>query len=226
MNLIKKKNNNKDKRNCKYEVSFIIIVFVIIVFIFIINLIFNYNFLKFGNNNHKKIKNRTIEELIKNTKEYSAESIVRIKSNKTENCYNVKEYVNDDISKYEVIDGNLIVENKDEKIIIKSKIDLTNEKIFKIKDKFNNNLFLSSFINDLEIIIENEDKNIENEFKNIKIEETENEIVLKIKNTYGIKKILYIKKKENNEFKIVRLEILDDVQNIDICIEYKYIELK
>lgn len=188
--------------------SIIVIIFLICFFIIY------YNFCKTGNNNHKKFENRTVEEIINNIQNYYAEVEIEVTSNKTVNVYDAKEYVNNNESVFETIDGKIKITNKDGKIIIDNK-NYINTKEYKIKDEFNNDLFLITAIKELEEICSIDESKIE-------ISDTENLCKLKFKNTYGIEKEISYNKIQKIP---ISIEIRNDVQSIKICIKYKYIEL-
>lgn len=185
------------------------VIFCIVIF-FVCFLIIYYIFYKSGNNKVKKFENRTIEEIFGDFDSYSADVRIEVKSNKTINYYDVKEIVKNGESEIDFEDGKLKIINKDGKIIINTK-ENNHEKNYKIREVFNNNLFLNVAIEEL--------KGIEN----INIEEKVEEYIIKYKNTYGINKEIYIDKESNLPKKMY---ILNDVQKIEICIEYKYIEIK
>lgn len=220
------KNKGRDR---KYLFKFCLIFFVVLI-IFIIFCIINYNFSKSGNNNHKKIENRTINEIVNSVQNYYAETKVEITSNKTVNTYIAKESCIDENSKFETLDGKLLIENKDNKIIIYNGNNI-NTKEYKIENKLNNNLFLIVAIKEIEELCSINENNVkvekvkEKENKNKNRREFENNNVEKISyiNTYGAKKELYYDV-EKKTFE--KMKIRYDVQNIDICIRYKYIEFK
>lgn len=184
------------------------VIFCIVIFL-ICFLIIYYIFYKSGNNKVKKFENRTIEEIFGDFNSYSADVRIEVKSNKTTNYYDVKEIVNNEESVFEFEDGKLKIINKDGKIIINS-TESNHEKNYKIREVFNNNLFLVVAIEELK------------ETDDIKIEEGE-EYKIEYKNTYGITKEIYIDKESKLPKKMC---ILSDVQKIEICIEYKYIDIK
>ena len=207
-------NKERDRR---YLFKFCLIIFTALI-IFIIFYIINYNFSKSGNNNHKKFKNRIINEIVNSVQNYYAEIELEIISNKTVNTYIAKESYIEGKSKFETLDGKLLIENKDNKIIIYNGKNI-NTKEYKIENKLNNNLFLIVAIKEIEELCSTNEKNVivEKENKNNNIEK------ISYINTYGVKKELYY----DVEKKIFeKMKIRYDVQNIDVCIRYKYIEFK
>ena len=207
-------NKERDRR---YLFKFCLIIFTVLI-IFIIFYIINYNFSKSGNNNHKKFENRIINEIVNSVQNYYAEIELEIISNKTVNTYIAKESYIEGKSKFETLDGKLLIENKDNKIIIYNGKNI-NTKEYKIENKLNNNLFLIVAIKEIEKLCSTNEKYV------IVEKENENKNIEKISyiNTYGVKKELYY----DAEKKIFeKMKIRYDVQNIDVCIRYKYIEFK
>ena len=197
-------------KNKKLILSIIFLIIFLVCF-----WIIYYNFYKSGNNNFKKLENRTVKEIINNYKSYYAEEKVTIISNKTENVYEAKEYVDEEKSYLESLDGKFKIENKDGIIRI-SNFNNINTKEYKIENKYNNNLFFITSIKNIESLIKDDASKIQ-------INEDENIVIIKFKDTYGIRKEIYYDKTKKI---LIKMNILNDVQNIKICIEYKYIELK
>lgn len=211
-------NKERDRR---YLFKFCLIIFTVLI-IFIIFYIINYNFSKSGNNNHKKFENRIINEIVNSVQNYYAEIELEIISNKTVNTYIAKESYTAGKSKFETLDGKLLIENKDNKIIIYNGKNI-NTKEYKIENKLNNNLFLIVAIKEIEELCSTNENKVKVE--KVKEENKNNNNIEKISyiNTYGVKKELYY----DVEKKIFeKMKIRYDVQNIDVCIRYKYIEFK
>ena len=181
----------------------LILSIIFLIIFFICFWIIYYNFYKSGNNSFKKLENRTVEEIINNYKSYYAEEKVTVISNKTENIYEAKEYVDEDESYLESLDGKLKIENKDGIIRI-SNFNNINTKEYKFECKYNNNLFFITAIKNIESLIKDD-------VSKVQIDEEENIVIIKFKDTYGIRKEIYYDK-----FKKIPIEmkILNDVQNI------------
>lgn len=166
------------------------------------------------NGNNKSIQE--IEEYFLNINSYKAKIEVKVKSNKNENTYVLKQQVKDNVCTQEVLEPKSM-----EKTIITYKegtleIKNTNLNVSKIYENYpyisNNTLFLNDFINEY--------KNNEKR----KIEETQENIIMKIEtqDRYNKKQNLYIDKQT---LKPRTFEIIDMNENERVYITYNEIEL-
>lgn len=195
------------------------IIFISIIIILLILIIFiknNYKKITIGNNINKSTE--SVIEYILNISSYKAKIQVTVNSNKTTNQYELtQEYSRPNISKQIVnkpdyISG-LIMKYDGNNLILEN----TNLSISKVYEKYqylnNNCLWLNSFIENYKSIEE------------AVIKETEDEIILEVKdnsNIYTNTKKLYIDKKT---IKPTRLEIMDNNKKNRIYIIYKEIEI-
>lgn len=193
------------------------IVFIFAIICITVFLIFNYIFLRSGNNKLRN-QNEFVEDIFEKLESYEANVDVTIKSNKNENLYNMIQIVDEDYSKVilnspenvkgltlEIKDGNLIISNESVNFI----------KEFKnYKSVVNNSLFLSSFIEDFE----DNESTIYEENGEILIE-----ILLENENTYIKSKVLYLDKEKKLPKKLI---IKDNTQNINTSIIYNDIKIK
>lgn len=188
--------------------KYIILFFVI--FLLIIFLIFNYNTSIFGNNIIVNNENKVVDYVLNNINEYEAEIEVTVNSNKTTNMYRLKQIVSKDSSYMEVLSsgkiGGLKIEFKDKTL----KVSNTELKLDKIYENYepliNNTLFLDTFIKKFKE--SNSTTYIEGNF-----------IVFEVPR-FGK---LYVDIKSS---KPTKLEIKDNTQNTNICINYNSIEIK
>lgn len=192
------------------------IVFVIILLIFFV--ILYYITLNFGNNIVIKDENEIVDYVLNNIKEYEAEIEVTVNSNKTQNIYKMKQYVEGNYSSLEVISSGKInglkIELKNGNLNIKN-TDLKLDKIYENYEPIMKNaLFLDTFISDFKL--GNSTTYQENEQM---IFETENYS----NNSYNVYKKLYV---DMENMKPVKLEIKDNTKNNTICIIYNNIEIK
>lgn len=165
------------------------------------------------NGNNKSIQE--IEEYFLNINSYKAKLEVKVKSNKNENTYVLKQQVNNNICTQEVVEpknmeGTAITYKEGKLEIKNSKLNIS-----KIYENYpyisNNTLFLSDFINEY--------KNNEKR----KIEEENGTIIMKIETEgrYYKKQNLYIDKQT---LKPKTFEIIDMNENARINIIYNEIE--
>lgn len=194
------------------------IVFIFAIICIIVFLIFYYIFEVFGNNIIRNQK-EFIEDIFEDLECYEADIDVIIISNKNENQYNMKQIVEGGNSKLiintpENVKG-LEIEIKDNNLKITN--EKTNmEKIYEnYKKIINSSLFISSFIEEYQ------------EFSS-QIQETENEIIIKIDleretNTYTKIKELYLDKQTGLPTKLL---IKDNNQKINTSIIYNDIKIK
>lgn len=192
-----------------------ILIFLIFI-ILIIFIIFYYKNNITGNNISIK-NNEDVIAYVKNIKNYKANAIVVINSNKTENRYEVYQEVTPKGS-VQVVESpeelrNLTIENDEN--IIKIKKDNSNfEKIYNDYGKyFLNTMYLTTF-----------SKNLENGI--LESYEENEELILTVKNfennTYGKYIQLTFDKKEKRP---VKIEVKDKNKKTTICILYTDIEI-
>lgn len=193
----------------------------LISFVFICSLIFcicYYNFFISGNNINRS-KEQIVEEKLNEFNNYEANIEVTVKSNKNENKYEMKQVVNNEYSKQEIISPenikNMTIELEKNKLkILNSNLNM--EKIYENYDYIlNNSLFLNTFSSEFSI-------------NNHEIYEEDEKIVIEIKlpnnsNTYIKYKYLYLNAKS---YKPEKLIIKDITKNPYISILYKDIEIK
>ena len=196
---------------------FITIIFFTIFFL-IFYLIFNYKSLKNGNNNIRIKNEEDVNDYILNISNYEAKIEVIVKSNKNENKYIINQKCMDNYSYQEMEYENnkkIIIEHKDNKVIIRN-TSLKLEKIYESWEfLIENNLFLTTFIENFK----------ETDEKEILVNENYYVVNLKLKNISDKNvayKSLYINK---NNGKIEKLEIYDINKNRTIYILYKEITI-
>ncbi len=126
----------------------------LIIFVFICSIIFcifYYIFFVSGNNINRS-QEQIVEDVLKEFNTYEANIEVTVKSNKNENKYEIKQIVDNDYSKQEVVSPenikNMTIElDKNKLKILNSNLNM--EKIYENYDYIlNNSLFLNSFSND------------------------------------------------------------------------------
>ncbi len=194
--------------------NLIIIVIVILLVTILTNFLPKNDNKKIINGNNKSIQE--IEEYLLNINSYKATIEVKVKSNKNENTYIIKQQVKDNICTQEIIEPKsmkgTIITYKEGILEIKN----TNLNISKIYENYpyisNNTLFLNDFINEY--------KNSEKR----KIEEIQGTIVMMVETQerYKKKQNLYIDKKT---LKPKTFEIIDMNENEKVYITYNEIEL-
>ena len=196
---------------------FITIIFFTIFFL-IFYLIFNYKSLKNGNNNIRIKNEEDVNDYILNISNYEAKIEVIVKSNKNENKYIINQKCMDNYSYQEMEYENnkkIIIEHKDNKVIIRN-TSLKLEKIYESWEfLIENNLFLTTFIENFK----------ETDEKEILVNENYYVVNLKLKKISDKNvayKSLYINK---NNGKIEKLEIYDINKNRTIYILYKEITI-
>lgn len=178
--------------------------------------IFNYIFLRLGNN---KVNNeKRIDDILEKHLNYEAEIEVTINSNKTQNKYKMKQTVKDNLSKTQIIEpenlSSMTIEKEGNILKVTNSI-LNVEKCYENEQELlNNYLFLNVFINDSK---ENEKS----------IAETEDEIYIEVKtennpNTYVKLKKLVIDK---NTKKAKELIIKDNANNVVASIIYNDLKI-
>ena len=196
----------------------------IAVFVIIFVIVFGISYYKIflsGNNINKNRSTKKIDETLNSFNSYSAEVEVKIKSNKTENVYQMYQEVGDDFSIQEVknggdIAGMKIELNGNNLTISNSRIELS--KVYSnYTDLLGNAMFLNTFTKDFF-----DDKN----FSDTSVQD--GEIILEVElknnqNTYIKYKKLYI-----NEKTLIptKMEIKNNTKNETICIVYNNVELK
>lgn len=194
------------------------ILFLFVFICIIIFSIFYYIFSESGNNNTRK-QNELIENALRKLEYYDANIDVTIKSNKTENKYNMNQIVKPNYSKLII---NLPEEISDLEFEIDNnilKISRNSIGLSKCYDEYkvinNNSLFLKSFIEDYM------------ECKNLVVE-TNDEIIITLdisnnKNTYVKSKKLYLDKTTYLPKKLI---VANEEQNIYTSIIYNDIKIK
>lgn len=200
----------------KYKKFLIILIAIISLFI---------SFVFFRKSNYKKINtgnNITSKSLDENEKyildinSYIATIELTVQSNKNTNKYLIKQEVNNDIYKQEVIEPDNIkgvqtIYEKGKLTVYNSKLNLN-----KIYEDYpyitENSIFLNDFIAKYKIAKQN------NKFN---IQETEDYIILTINNKNSIEK-LYVQKNSGKPYQIIIQD--DDKKNI-VYILYKEINL-
>lgn len=197
----------------KIHIFLIIVICLVLIF-----WIFYYKNSLNGNNIIKQNQEEIIESILNNKILYNAKIKVKIYSNKNYHEYIMKQEENENKSYLEVISegdiSGLIIENNNDKLIIKnSKLNL--EKIYENYNSIMNNcLFLSSFSEEYK---ESEDVK--------KYEENEDiVIIIKIKNSnkYIKYKELYLDKNTGIPKKLI---VKNSYKQIIVCIEYTNIEI-
>lgn len=193
----------------------IMIIWAVALLIIILIIIFPKNDNKnIINGNNKNIQE--IEEYLLNINSYKAKIEVKVKSNKNENTYILKQQVKDNMCTQEVIEPKSMegtkITYKEGTLEIKN-TDLNISKIYENYPYISkNSLFLNDFIN---------------EYKNNgkkEIEEKDGTIIMKIETEerYNKKQNLYIDKQN---LKPKTLEIIDMNENTRVNITYNEIEL-
>ena len=194
--------------------NLIIITIVILIAIILVKFLPKNDNKKVINGNNKSIQE--IEEYLLNINSYKAIIEVKVKSNKNENTYILKQQVKDNTCIQEVLEPKsmegTIITYKEGTLEIKN----TNLNISKIYENYpyisNNTLFLNDFINEYK----NDEKR--------KIEETQEAIIMKIETQerYKKKQNLYVDRKT---LKPKTFEIIDMNENEKVYITYNEIEL-
>lgn len=193
----------------------IMIIWAVALLIIILIIIFPKNDNKnIINGNNKSIQE--IEEYLLNINSYKAKIEVKVKSNKNENTYILKQQVKENMCTQEVIEPKSMegttITYKEGTLEIKN-TDLNISKIYENYPYISkNSLFLNDFIN---------------EYKNNgkkEIEEKDGTIIMKIETEerYNKKQNLYIDKQN---LKPKTLEIIDMNENTRVNITYNEIEL-
>lgn len=193
-------------------------MFLFVLICIIVFLIFYYIFYIFGNNKNRN-QDKVVEDILNKLNNYEANIEVVIKSNKTENKYNMTQVVEGENSKSivnypENIKDMTIELNGEILRVTNSKINM--EKFYNdYKAIINNSLFLNSFVND---------------YKNntSKIYEKENEIIIEINtnnnsNTYANFKELHLDKEKKMPKELI---IKDTTKKDKIRIIYNDIKIK
>ena len=193
-------------------------MFLFVLICIIVFLIFYYIFYIFGNNKNRN-QDKVVEDILNKLNNYEANIEVVIKSNKTENKYNMTQVVEGENSKSivnypENIKDMTIELNGEILRVTNSKINM--EKFYNdYKAIINNSLFLNSFVND---------------YKNntSKIYEKENEIIIEINtnnnsNTYANFKELHLEKAKKMPKELI---IKDTTKKDKIRIIYNDIKIK
>ena len=197
-------------KNKKLIIFIILFTFILIISIFYI--IFNSKMAKkinFGNN---KSSQEIVSEFL-NISSYEATVKIDVKSNKNNNKYILKkQYISPNISTQEVIEPKNIAGIKIIKEGNNLKIENTKLNLSSIFENYN---YISENDLDLECFIE--------QYKNQKeqkIEEKDNQIILKIKGNKN--KNLYIDK---NTAKPIKMELKDNNKNESVYILYNEVTL-
>ncbi len=194
------------------------IVFIFVLICIIIFFIFYYIFCILGNNININ-QDKVVDDILNSFNNYEANIDVIVKSNKTENYYNMFQIVDNKYSKMIVNSPDnikdLTVEVTDNKLkIANTKINM--EKVYDDYEYIiNNSLFLNTFTNDY--------KNNEGN-----ISENEEEIIFEVEiknssNTYINFKELHINKKNKVPKELI---IKDNTQKTSIRIIYNDIKIK
>ena len=192
------------------------IVFIFVLICITIFIIFYYIFFILVNNMSRN-KEENVENILNRLNNYEANINVIVKSNKTENNYNIQQVVDENSSR-------LIVNSPENVAGMKIELEgnilkFTNgknnmEKVYNdYKDIMNNSLFLNSFIED---------------YKNnsSKIYENEDEIIIQINvnnNTYVNFKELHLDKEKKVPKELI---VGDNTKKDNICIIYNDIKIK
>ena len=196
----------------------ILIIAIVLVILIAILIIFKNNSaknLKIGNNSCSQ----EIVNYILNLNSYEAEIEVEINSNKTTNKYVIKQkYTNNGNSSQEIVEPKEIQGLRIEKE--NNKITLENSKL-NLSTTYENYEYLSDNCMDLSSFVENYKQD-----EKANYEEKDDQIIMKVKDNSENKKIsnkiLYIDKKTA---KPTKMEVMDDNQNITICIIYKEVNV-
>ena len=196
--------------------KYILISLIFVILIFLIFFIIFYYKNKITGNTISIKDEEDIIAYVKNIKQYKANLLVTVYSNKNENQYEIYQEVNDKksiqiVNKPKEIE-NLTIEKEENNVKIKN-TNLNLEKIYtNYTECFSNLLFLDSFSNELN--------------NNVKVYNEADNLILKIEhennNTYGKYSELTFDKKVN---KPTKLEIKDKNQKTTICILYTDIEI-
>ncbi len=199
----------------KKIILIIAIVLAILITIFIILKNNSAKNLKIGNNT----SSQEIVNYILNLNSYETEIEVEVNSNKTTNKYVIKQkYTNNGNSSQEIVEPKEIQGLRIEKE--NNKITLENSKL-NLSTTYENYEYLSNNCMDLSSFVENYKQD-----KTANYEEKDDQIIMKVKdsgeNKKIVNKILYIDKKTA---KPTKMEIMDDNQNITICIIYKEVNV-
>ena len=196
----------------------ILIIAIVLAILITILIIFKNNSaknLKVGNNS----SSQEIVDYILNLNSYEAEIEVEVNSNKTTNKYVIKQkYSSNGSSSQEIIEPKEIQGLRIEKE--NNKITLENSKL-NLSTTYENYEYLSDNCMDLISFVENYKQD-----EKANYEEKNNQIIMKVKDSGENKKIsnkiLYIDKKTA---KPTKMEVIDDNQNITICIIYKEVNV-
>ena len=196
----------------------ILIITIVLVILIAILIIFKNNSaknLKIGNNS----SSQEIVNYILNLNSYETQIEVEINSNKTTNKYVIKQkYTNSGNSSQEIIEPKEIQGLRIEKE--NNKITLENSKL-NLSTTYENYEYLSDNCMDLSSFVENYKQD-----EKANYEEKDDQIIMKVKDSGENKKIankiLYIDKKTA---KPTKMEVMDDNQNITICIIYKEVNV-
>ena len=196
----------------------ILIIAIVLVILTAIFIIFKNNSaknLKIGNNS----SSQEIVNYILNLNSYEAKIEVEINSNKTTNKYVIKQkYTNNGNSSQEIVEPKEIQGLRIEKE--NSKVTLENSKL-NLSTTYENYEYLSDNCMDLSSFVENYKQD-----ESANYEEKNDQIIMKVKDSGENKKIsnkiLYIDKKTA---KPTKMEVMDDNQNITICIIYKEVNV-
>lgn len=177
-------------------ISILIIISIFIIIVFFMK--FNYKTLESGNNINKS--EEEIINYILNISKYNAILNVEVTSNKNINKYIIKQELNNNISKQEIIEpkniaGIITQYNGSNLEIINNKMNLS--KLYENYGSIlNNNLWLNSFI-----------ENYKKDNQSSRVITNENEIILEItneiSNKYSTYKKLYIDKKTAKPTKMI-----------------------
>lgn len=199
----------------KKIILIITIVFVILIAIFFIFKNNSAKNLKIGNNS----SSQEIVDYILNLNSYKTEIEVEVNSNKTTNKYVIKQnYTSNGENSQEIIEPKEIQGLRIEKE--NNKITLENSRL-NLSTTYEDYEYLSNNCMDLSSFIEDYKKNDKTNY-----EEKNDQIIMKAKNDGEnkkmVNKILYIDKKTAMPTK---MEIMDDNQNITICIIYKEVNV-
>ena len=195
------------------------LVCIICLIILVLFSILYYKNLRNGNNIINKNKDKIVEYILNDLKEYEAKIEMIVTSNKTENIYEIEQTVSEGLSvqrviKPESIEGMIIELDGNNLKILNTKLQL--EKIYNDYDiLLNNSLFLNVFIEEYR-------NNISKNY------EENGEIIFETKlnnnaSTYIKHKRLYV---DLETGKPKKLEIKDNTQKTKICIIYNDIEIK
>lgn len=210
---------DNEKKKTKKKIGILFILLLISFFVFLFLWMNRHNFLKNGNTTRENKEG--VVDTILNMRSYEADMEVTIKSNKTTNTYQLKQYyVAPNLTKQIVINPDSIkglttIYDGQRLKIENTKLDLNT--IYEHDTYLTENvLFLNMFVEDyLEFREESSQK--EEKEKIVLTTKTKNE-----KNQYLIKKTLYLDKKTG---KPTKMEVQDVNQNITVYILYNEIKI-